>query len=109
MRDILDAIDVIDRYLPQDRAAFDNDPPIQSHVYRHVTIVAEAAWRLSKQLKDVNPGVPWKKVEGMRHILVHDYFRVDWDIVYATASVDIPALRPLVEAMLASLPPSPDA
>ena len=44
LQDILDAIDTIENYLPSDRAAFDRDPPLQSHVYRHVMIVAEAAW-----------------------------------------------------------------
>lgn len=105
MQDILDAIDVIARYLPADRAAFDRDPPLQSHIYRHVMIVGESAWRLSQAIKDRNPHVPWKQIEGMRHIMVHDYFKVDWNIVYATAKTHVPALRPQVEAMLAALPP----
>jgi uncharacterized protein with HEPN domain len=104
LEDMLDAIDVIARYLPADRAAFDGDPPVQSHVYRHVMIVGEAAWRLSKELKAANPQVPWKKIEGMRHVMVHDYFRVDWGIVYETARTHVPALRPHVEAMLKALP-----
>jgi uncharacterized protein with HEPN domain len=45
-----------------------------------------------------------KKIEGRRHIVVHDYFKVDWNIVYITAQVDILTLKPLVEAMLNSLP-----
>ena len=55
------------RYLPGDRAAFDRDPPLQSHIYRHVMMVGEAAWSLSQALKDQNPQVPWKQIEGMRH------------------------------------------
>jgi uncharacterized protein with HEPN domain len=104
LHDILDAIDIVAQYLPADRAAFDRDPPVQSHIYRHVMIVGEAAWQLSQELKDRHPQVPWKQIEGMRHIMVHDYFKVDWDIVYATAKNDIPALKPQVEAMLRSLP-----
>jgi uncharacterized protein with HEPN domain len=77
LQDILDAIDVIERYLPADRAAFDRDPPVQSHIYRHVMIVGESAWRLSQPIKDANPHVPWKQIEGMRHIMVHDYFKVN--------------------------------
>ena len=100
LQDILDAMDVIASYLPQDRATFDRDPPLQSHIYRHVMIVGEAAWSLSRALKDRNPHVPWKQIEGMRHILVHDYFKVDWDIVYTTARLHIHAFRPQVEAML---------
>ena len=49
--------------------------------------------------------MPWKQITGMRHVMVHDYFKVDWDIVYETAKTHVPALRPHVEAMLRSLPP----
>jgi uncharacterized protein with HEPN domain len=107
LQDILDAIETIAKYLPADRAAFDRDPPLQSHIYRHVMIVGEAAWSLSQSLKDQNPQLPWKQIEGMCHIMVHDYFKVDWDIVYTTAKDDVPALKPHVEAMLKSLPPDP--
>lgn len=41
----------------------------------------------------------------MRHILVHDYFRVDWELVFSTARDDVPALKLQIEAILASLPP----
>ena len=107
--DVLAAVDVVAKYLPADRAAFDADPPVQSHVYRHVMIVGEAMWRLSRELKDAHPEVPWRKIEGMRHVMVHDYFRVDWDIVYRTASEHVPALRPQVEAILRTLPQGPEA
>jgi uncharacterized protein with HEPN domain len=104
LQDMLDAMDVIAQYLPTDRAAFDREPPLQSHIYRHVMIVGEAAWTLSRSIKDANPHVPWKQIEGMRHIMVHDYFKVDWNIAYATARNDVPALRPHIEAILRSLP-----
>ena len=106
LQDILDAIAVITRYFPADRAAFDRDPPLQSHIYRHVMIVGESAWRLSQALKDKHPQVPWKQIEGMRHVMVHDYFKVDWDIVYSTARDDLPALKPQIKSILA-LPPDP--
>jgi uncharacterized protein with HEPN domain len=78
LQDILEAIDVIAQYLPADQAAFDGNPPLQSHIYRHLMIVCEAAWRLSEELKQRHPQVPWRQIEGMRHIMVHDYFKVNW-------------------------------
>ena len=107
--DILDAIDVVARHLPADRQAFDANPPIQSHIYRHLMIIGEAAWNLSQPIKDRNPQIPWKQITGMRHILVHDYFKVDWDVVFSTARDHAPALKPQIEAMLASLPADSDA
>ena len=103
LQDILDAIHVIAQYLPSDRAAFDRDPPLQSHIYRHVMIVGEAAWSLSRSIKDKNPQVPWKQIEGMRYIMVHDYFKVDWNIVYTTATTHISQFRVQAEAMLQAL------
>ena len=72
-------------------------------------IVGEAAWSLSQAIKDASPQVPWRKIQGMRHIMVHDYFKVDWDIVYSTERQDIPMLKPQIEAILAALPPEPAA
>ena len=108
LQDILDAVDVVVQYLPADRAAFDRDPPLQSHIYRHLLIVGESAWNVSRSLKERNPQVPWRQIEGMRHIMVHDYFKVDWDIVFATARDHAPALKSQIEVILASLPTDPN-
>ena len=109
LQDILDAIVVIEQYFPPDRAAFDRDPPLQSHIYRHLMIIGEAAWSLSDPLKQQSPHVPWRQIEGMRHIMVHDYFKVNWTRVYEAARDHVPVLKPQVEAILAALPPDPTA
>lgn len=102
--DIQDAIEVIREYLPADRAAFDSDPPLQSHIYRQITIIGEAAGRLSRPLKAQHPEIPWREIEGMRHVLVHDYFKIDRQQVYDTAANDAPRLKPAIQAILESLP-----
>ncbi len=105
LQDMLEAAEVIRQFLPEDQSAFNADAPLQSHIFRHIMIVGEAACRLSKSLKESNPQIPWRKVEGMRHILVHDYFKVDWNEVYRTAAISAPDLKLRVEQMLLSLPP----
>ena len=56
--DILESAEVIPQYLPADRTEFDQNPPLQSHIYRYLMIIGEAAWRLSKELKQRYPKVP---------------------------------------------------
>lgn len=82
---------------------------MQSLLIRYIQIIGEATWRLSDSLKAANPQVPWQRIAAMRHVLVHDYFRVDLNQVWNVATLHVPALRPEIVAVLAALPPDPGA
>ena len=49
------------------------------------------------------PDIPWSKVTGMRHRLIHDYFQVDTAMVWKAATTDLLELKPKVEALLQQL------
>ncbi|MCQ2245847.1 MAG: DUF86 domain-containing protein [Bacteroidaceae bacterium] len=66
----------------------------------NIQIIGEACYRLTKEFKDLHPETPWRLIEKMRHILVHDYFAVDLDFVWMVIDEDIPVLKPQVEAYL---------
>jgi uncharacterized protein with HEPN domain len=102
---MLDSIVEVVDSTPALRTEYDANKFVRSHILRHIQIIGEAAWRLSGLLKDQNPNVPWKKIAGMRHVLVHDYFEVNWIRVYETARHDVPALKPQIESIVASMPP----
>lgn len=70
-------------------------------VMKNVEIVGEAAFMLSTAFKDAHPETPWKIVQGMRHVLVHDYANVISETLYDTAVNSIPVLRKQVEKYLA--------
>ncbi len=106
LEDIRDAIKIIRRYTPADRGMLDTDLPVQSLMLRYIQIVGEASWRLSDEFKAATPQVPWKKIGAMRHVLVHDYFRVDLNQVWNVVTVHIPVLEPQIDAILNSLPPT---
>jgi uncharacterized protein with HEPN domain len=106
LQDILEAMDEVIEATPATREAFDVDKFRRSHVLRHLQIIGEAAWRLSPALKEGCPEVPWRQMAGMRHVLVHDYFEVNWARVYETARVHVPPLKPRMQSILDSLPPA---
>jgi uncharacterized protein with HEPN domain len=108
LQDIIEAIDEVIGTTPRDKAMFDSDKFVRSHLIRNIQIIGEGVWRLSKEIKDRHPEIPWKIIAGMRHAIVHDYFQIDFDAVYLTAVRDVPPLRSPIAAMLATLPPDLD-
>lgn len=75
-------------------------------VVKLTEIIGEAANMLTKELRDNNPQVPWPRIIGMRHRLVHDYFNVDTTVVAEVVHVHLPALKTQLETILEGLPPS---
>ena len=69
-------------------------------VMKNVEVVGEAAYMLSKAFKKAHPETPWKIVQGMRHVLVHDYAGIDSKELFNTAVNGIPELREQVEKYL---------
>ena len=62
-------------------------------VMKNVEVVGEAAYMLTKAFKKSHPEIPWKVVQGMRHVLVHDYANVVSATLYDTAVNDMLPLR----------------
>ncbi len=107
LRDILEAIASIERYAARGRPAFESDELIQNWFVRHLQIIGEAAYALPQKLRDQRPDIPWTEIIGMRHILVHDYFVIDIDIVWDAVQRDLPDLKGKVQVMLRALESKP--
>ena len=70
-------------------------------VMKNIEVVGEAAYMLTKAFKKLHPKIPWKVVQGMRHVLVHDYANIVSDTLYDTAVNDMLPLRQQAERYLA--------
>ena len=101
--DILEAIEKIERHLSRDIEDFADDEMQQVWVIHHLQIVGEAAYGLSQQFRASHPEIPWTQIIGMRHVLVHGYFEIDLDIVWAVIEKDLPPLRSTIESILRHL------
>ena len=102
LTDIVESASAIARFLQDvEREAFLNDELRQSAVQLKLIVIGEAAAHLSADYRDQHPEVRWRSVVGLRNIAVHEYFSVNWETIWATATQDVPALRQQVAAMLA--------
>ena len=84
--DILEAIHQIRIYMvDQDEEAFAKDRKTQDAVIRNLEIIGEAAGKLPEQTQEAAPEIEWRKIKGLRNILIHEYFGIDlpilWDVV----------------------------
>ncbi|WP_420636629.1 DUF86 domain-containing protein [Candidatus Palauibacter sp.] len=79
---------------------FVSDRRTQLSVLKSVEIVGEAAAHVSEDTRRTQPGIPWAEIVGMRNRLVHVYFDIDLQLVWATVRDDLPALTTLLEPLV---------
>lgn len=103
LEDIIDAIDRIDDFLAGiDLAAFATDEKTKAAVLHKLAVIGEAARHLREDFVPRYPEVDWDKAAGLRNIIAHEYFSIDYDIVYRTARGSLPKLREQIAAILAA-------
>lgn len=72
----------------------------QDAILRQLTILGEAAKRVSVEFRAEHHGVPWTKIAGFRDVVVHDYFRVDLPEVWRIVREELPRLLNLLEPLV---------
>lgn len=82
------------------RADLDTDRMFVLSLVKAVEIIGEAAFRISSEMKDRYPQLPWQEIITMRHRLVHGYYDVNLDILWATVTKDLPPLIHQLESMI---------
>jgi uncharacterized protein with HEPN domain len=106
LADILEAAEAIRSFVARldrlDRGAFLENDLVRSAVLQKLSVIGEAAARVSDETRALNPEIPWHQARGMRNLLIHVYFSVDWDIVWNTATDAVPRLAAQVERVVES-------
>lgn len=83
-----------------DRVDLDRDRQLVMALIKEVEILGEAANQVSLTTRSEHPGIPWEDIIGMRHRLVHAYFAINLDILWATMRDDLPPLLKQLERIL---------
>jgi uncharacterized protein with HEPN domain len=99
--DIADSISLIFEYVKDtDVNQFAANSKDQDAVIRRLTIIGEATKRLSSQFRDSHPEIPWKKMAGLRDIVVHEYDEIDLNILSDIINVNLPEVFRLLQPLL---------
>lgn len=101
LRHIRDSILRIEEYLEGvTESEFKHQTMVQDAVIRQIEIIGEAVKRLSESFRGSHPSIPWSDIARMRDKLIHDYFGVDIEKVWLTATEDIPHLKAEIDNLL---------
>jgi uncharacterized protein with HEPN domain len=82
-----------------DFEAFAKDRKTVNAVVRSLEVMGEAAKRIPGELRDQFPGIPWKRMTGMRDKLIHEYSGVDLEIIWGVITEELPPLKTLFDRL----------
>jgi uncharacterized protein with HEPN domain len=84
----------------KEKDSFLRDEIAQSAVAYCISVMGEAAKRLSPEFQMSHPEVNWSDIAKMRDLLVHAYHRVDWNVVWETVTTSIPETLRVIENLV---------
>lgn len=103
LEDMLEAARRITRYVRgRDREALIADTLTLDAILRNLEVLGEAAKQVPEAMRRQAPEIDWRRIAGMRDILIHAYFKIDVAIVWDAAANKVPGLIPPLTRLLGS-------
>lgn len=94
IEDILDSIKDIEEYVKgMDKNKFLKDNKTQDAVLRKLEVIGEAVKNIPIEIKEKYPEISWRRIAGMRDIIIHEYFGINLERVWKTVEDDLPELK----------------
>jgi|SRR5208283_1759529 len=104
LMDMAESIRKIKKYTSSGKQGFVRDELVQVWVVYYLQVLGEAARGVSEESQGKFPLIPWGRIIGFRNILVHHYFAINPDEIWAVVEVNIPPLKQELERILAHYP-----
>jgi len=96
---IVDAIEKIESYSSVGHETFLKETHWQDAIIRQLEIIGEATKKLSSNLRNEYPDIPWRRMAGLRDVLIHDYMGVDISAVWEIVQNNLPSLKEQIKAI----------
>ena len=101
LQDMLTGIERIDHYIEGfNFKQFKQDYKTVDAVIRNFEVIGEAAKNLPEEIKSKYPEVPWSEMYLLRNKISHEYFGVDYEIIWDVATNYLPENKKQIEAIL---------
>lgn len=104
LKDILQAIKKIDKYTQDlELESLKRNALIIDATVRNLEIIGEASKNIPASIREKHPNIEWKKISGLRDILIHEYFGIDIQILWDIIKNKLPDLKKKVARVLKSV------
>ena len=103
LSNIQECIERIEEYTKGSKEEFMQTKMIQDAVIRNFEIIGEATKRLSPELRSKYSDVPWQQMAGLRDVLIHDYLKVNLNLVWQIIEQNLSDLKRQVKAIIENL------
>ncbi|OHB84655.1 MAG: hypothetical protein A3J73_06710, partial [Planctomycetes bacterium RIFCSPHIGHO2_02_FULL_38_41] len=91
---ILECIELIEEYTRGvTKEEFFKSKQLQDSVIRRIEVIGEAAKNIPQEIKDKYYQIPWKRISGMRDILVHEYWGIDLNLTWNVATQEMQNIK----------------
>lgn len=101
LSDVLESIEKIEEYMKDiTKEDFFKKTQLQDAVMRRLEIIGEATKNIPMSFRKKYTDIPWKKIAGLRDVLIHAYFGVKLERVWNVVKKDLPDLEKQIEKIL---------
>ncbi len=104
LKHILDAINEIEKYI--ENVSFEHfisNSMMFNASLRQLEIIGEASNRLSENLLNNHPTIPWARIIGLRNLVIHEYFGIDDITIWNVIKINLPELKAQIEKIIKNL------